>query len=112
MLQAATKTAAALWCGVVMPDHVHLLVSAAQGKSPLDTAACFKRLTTIAVRAQGFSGDLWQRRIHDRGIRADFDNDVDAAACYVLDNPVRRGFVESWEQWPFSHLHQGIATLG
>lgn len=110
MLPAAEKTDSELWCGVVMPDHVHLVVSAQPGKSPLDMAACFKRLTTMSVRDQGYAGVVWQRRIHDRGLRIDFNNDLEAVVRYVLDNPVRRDLVRSWEDWPFSHLHPEVGT--
>ena len=110
MALAAKKTEAVLWCGIVLPEHVHLLVSAQRGKSPLDMAACFKRLTTIAFRRLGFIEPLWQRRIHDRGLRADFNNDIELAVRYLLDNPVRRSLVLSWEDWPFCHIHQDIAA--
>ena len=102
---AAEKTGATLWCGVVMPDHAHLLVTAGGGKNPLDVGSCFKRLVTVEARQLGHSGAFWQRRVHDRGIRTDFNNDSDAVIRYVLGNPVRRGLVSSWEKWPFSHLH-------
>ena len=102
---AAAKTGATLWCGVVMPDHAHLLVTALDGKSPLDVGSYFKRLVTIEARKLGHSGALWQRRVHDRGIRADFNHDPAAVIRYVLDHPVRQGLVSSPERWPFSHLH-------
>jgi REP element-mobilizing transposase RayT len=91
-----------------MPDHAHLLVPAVDGKSPLDVGSCFKRLVTLEARKLGCSDALWQRRVHDRGIRTDFNHDPAAAIRYVLDNPVRQGFVSSWERWPLSHLHPEI----
>jgi REP element-mobilizing transposase RayT len=91
-----------------MPDHAHLLVTAQDGKSPLDIGSCFKRLVTIEARKRGHSGALWQRRVHDRGIRTDFNHDPAAVIRYVLGNPVRQGLVSSWERWPFSHLHPEI----
>jgi REP element-mobilizing transposase RayT len=112
MLAATQQTGAVLWCGMVMPDHVHLLLSAGVGKSPLDTMACFKRMTTLAVRGLGFSGPLWQRRIHDRGIRVDFANDIERAAGYVLGNPVRCGLVASWQDWPLRYVNRGIDCGG
>jgi len=88
-----------------MPDHVHLLVNALVGKSPLEVASCFKRLVTIEARKRGYSELLWQRRVHDRGLRTNFNNNLDTAVRYVLDNPVQQGLVPSWEKWPFSYLH-------
>lgn len=109
ILVAAEKTGATLWCAVVMPEHVHLLLHAPAGRDPLDTAACFKRLATIAVRKAGYKAEsFWQRRIHDRGIRTNFGNDLGAAIRYVLSNPVRRALVSSWEQWPLSYVHPEI----
>jgi REP element-mobilizing transposase RayT len=111
MHHAAHKTSASLWCGVIMPEHVHLVVTAQPGKSPLDMAACFKRLTTIAARKRGHQGNLWQRRIHDRGIRTGWNGNLASALFYVLDNPVRRGLVDAWEDWPLSYLHPDIESL-
>jgi len=105
---AAKKTEASLWCGVVMPDHVHLLLSAGVNKSPLQTAACFKRLVTLAVRGLGYTDSVWRRRVHDRGLRAEFKNDLDVAVRYVLDNPVRHELVKSWHQWPLRYLHEDL----
>jgi len=111
MTGAGEKTGGMLWCGVVMPDHVHLLVSAMPGKSPLDVAACFKRLSTIGVRKLGFAGTLWQRRTHDRGLRSAFDSNLEAAVRYVLENPVRKALVSAWEDWPLSYLHEDLSTF-
>ena len=103
LAQAALKTGAQLWCGVIMPDHAHMLVNADEGKSPLDVGACFKRLTTLRLRSLGFADTLWQRRVHDRGIRREFSNAV-AAVHYVLDNPVRQGLVSRWDEWPYTYV--------
>ena len=91
-----------------MPDHAHLLVHALKGKSPLDVGSCFKRLVTIEARKQGHSDALWQRRVHDRGMRTNINRDLAAVIRYVLGNPVRRRLVSSWQQWPLSHLHSEI----
>ena len=112
MFPAAEKTAATLWCGVVMPDHVHMPVTAQQGKSPLDMAACFKRMATLAVRQVGYNDALWQRRIQDRGLRTNFNNNISTAIRYVLDNPVRNGLALSSNDRPFSFVHQDIVVDG
>lgn len=108
MTQAARVTGASLWCGVVMPDHAHLLLSALPGKTALDVGACFKRLVTLALRALGFPGGIWQRRIHDRGIRGVSEEELLAAVDYVLDNPVRKGLVAHFWDWPYRYLHPDI----
>ena len=70
-----------------------MLVTGAEGKSVLDAGSCAKRLTTIALRKQGVKGDVWQRRIHDRGLRSNFDGDLIRAVHYTLTDagaPVAR----------------------
>jgi REP element-mobilizing transposase RayT len=108
--EAAAVTGAALWCAVIMPDHAHLLVSATPGKTPLDTGSAFKRLTTRALLGLGHDGPVWQRRIHDRGIRTHMGQDTNTAVRYLLDNPVRRGLVTSWEHWPDTVVHEAIVV--
>ena len=105
---AADKTGADLWCAVVMPDHVHLLVTAASGKTPLHTGSCFKRLATVALRKAGFTEPVWQRRIHDRGLRTNFGGDLLAAVRYVLENPVRHDLTSDWEAWPYTFVHPDL----
>lgn len=108
MREAEQKTGATLWCGVVLPDHVHLLVSARPGKSPLDMVSCFKRLTTLEARKRSHSGPLWQRRIHDRGVRISCEQDLRECVEYLTENPVRLGLVSTWDQWSLLHLRHGV----
>ena len=102
------KIGAIIWCGIVMPDHVHMLVSAAPGKSPLDCGACYKRLVTIAMRKHGYAQAVWQRRIYDRGIRTEWNNDITKVVHYVMDNPVRKELVSDWTKWPYTYLNEEI----
>ncbi len=64
--------------GVVMPDHVHFIVSPKEDRavSVGDLAAGFKRLLRE------------DENLHNKWL-------------YVQENPVRKGFVEKWEDWPF-----------
>jgi REP element-mobilizing transposase RayT len=87
---AAVITITQLWCAVVMPDHIHMVVTAPVGKNPLDCASSAKRLITIELRAAKYMDTVWQRRIHDRGLRTMW-RPGDNAILYVLENPVRAG---------------------
>jgi REP element-mobilizing transposase RayT len=91
-----------------MPDHIHVLVSAHRDKTPLDMAYCYKRLVTLFARKEGYRGWIWQRRIYDRGIRSEFSNNIELAARYILENPVRAQLANDWHEWPYSYLHSDI----
>ena len=107
--QAESETEAVVYCAVVMPDHIHAVVAAQTDKSPLDTAYCAKRLTTVGLRRLGLSGAVWERRVHDRGLRCTLGaGSVVAAVQSVLDNPVRHGLASSWKAWPHHFIAEGV----
>jgi REP element-mobilizing transposase RayT len=52
--------------------------------------------------AIGFQGRLWQRRFFDRILRR--EESIERVAEYIIHNPVRKGFVETWVEYPWSGL--------
>jgi len=42
----------------------------------------------------------WQKDFYDHVLRK--NEDMVAQIKYILDNPVRRGLVSSWDEYPFS----------
>jgi REP element-mobilizing transposase RayT len=81
---------------VVMPDHVHALVSPKRNRDARVTqyAAGLKR----TVRRNAASWE-WQQGVFDRLLRRD-----EAALgkwIYGRENPVRAGLVAQWEDWPY-----------
>lgn len=83
---------------VVMPDHVHWLVTLRAGT--LD--ALMRRVksrSAIAVNAAlGFGGQLWQKGYHDHAVRS--EDDLRAMARYVVANPLRAGLTTSLADYP------------
>jgi putative transposase len=78
---------------LLMPDHLHLLIGI-DGSTPLsDLIRDFKRITArrTAVR--------WQRNYFDHRVRK--DESLAEKADYILNNPVRAGFVTCAQEWPF-----------
>jgi REP element-mobilizing transposase RayT len=82
-----------LYCAVVMPDHVHLLLE------PFDNV----ELSTILRRIKGASahlvnallgrhGHLWRHESFDHIVRS---GKLGEKTDYICDNPVRRGLVRS-----------------
>src|SRR5437867_114678 len=53
---------APLYAYCFMPDHLHLLLSPAEGGSVFDFVGSFKSLSTRLAWQYDLSGKLWQRR--------------------------------------------------
>ena len=94
---------------VVMPEHVHLLLS----KPELGTPSTIMQVLKQTVSRQIKSGDepsLWQRRFYDFNVftRRKLSEKLD----YMHANPVTRGFVEQPEDWQWSSSrHYTSGTL-
>jgi REP element-mobilizing transposase RayT len=54
----------------------------------------------------GRTGPFWQHESYDHVIRD--GDELERTIWYVLDNPVKAGFVQSWEQWPWSYVKKGL----
>ncbi|MBU1419857.1 MAG: transposase [Proteobacteria bacterium] len=83
---------------VVMPNHFHWLIELGQ----TDLGAVMKAVKGQSARLinehAGTSGTLWQTGYHDHGLRR--DEDLVAAARYLVANPLRAGLVESLWMYP------------
>lgn len=83
---------------VIMPDHVHLIVSSVENRelSVGDFSTGFKRVFRKILRFQPWG---WQRGCFDRLLRS--DDNLHNKWIYVQDNPVRHGLVRKAEDWPY-----------
>ena len=99
----------------LMPDHLHFIARLPvleaevarlqpEGTAPpsvLDQVRDFKRYTTTQIWwKQGGRGPLWQPSSYDRIVRP--GDSIEAAVHYVLENPLRKGLVACWEEYPFA----------
>jgi putative transposase len=87
---------------VVMPDHVHLIITPAES---LERAMQFVKggFSFKASRQFGIASAVWARGFTDHRIRD--DNDFVVHRNYIHMNPVRRGLAEHPEQYRFSSAH-------
>jgi len=77
---------------VVMPDHVHWLVELRETQSLSRSVQLFKgRVARELNRHLQRRGAVWQVAFYDRALR--HDDDLRAAARYIVANPVRSGLV-------------------
>jgi putative transposase len=73
---------------VVMPNHVHLLLSLAESVDLGKTIASWKRFTSNEInKGEHLSGPLWQKDYFDRLIR-DWDHFMNVAR-YIRRNPLK-----------------------
>lgn len=84
---------------VVMPDHFHWLLSLGSIDMPR-LMASLKGYTSRCIKARIDLGGspLWQDGYHDHALRR--EEDVQAAARYIVANPLRKGLVERLGDYP------------
>ncbi|QJP11441.1 REP-associated tyrosine transposase [Pseudomonas multiresinivorans] len=96
-LHQLTSTSILAW--VLMPDHLHCLVQL-KGHSLSDFMQSLKSLTAISLnKALKRTSKVWQSGYHDYALR--HDEDLKAAARYLVANPLRAGLVKSLREYSF-----------
>ena len=84
---------------VVMPDHLHWLVSLQKGT----LANLMKRMKSRSAihlnRVRHSKAPVWQRGYHDYALRK--EEDVKSVARYIVANPLRAGLVENISDYPY-----------
>jgi REP element-mobilizing transposase RayT len=93
-----------LFCYCIMPDHLHVLLSLTEDyqKKLQDWVSAFKRYTA-KITSQSFGiKPLWQRNFYDHIVRK--EESLLKIAEYIVNNPVRKGMVSNWEEYPYSKI--------
>ncbi len=87
-------------CVIVMPDHVHLIVTPYEHASLSMVMQRIKSASAYRVnRLLARKRLLWQRESFDRIVRS--EENLDQKREYILNNPVRAGLVERWQDYPW-----------
>lgn len=117
---------------VVLPNHMHMVWTLPDGDCDYSTRiGAIKARFTMGLRRAGFSPPstslptvksgryaglkpglrqgkreqpIWQRRFWEHHIRN--ASEFNAYVSYCHHNPVKHGFVERPEDWPFSTIHR------
>ena len=104
---------------VLLPDHMHCIWRMPAGES--DYSKCWsmiKRLTSQQVVNDGLHDKqmatismqnrreltIWQARFWEHWIRN--VDELHLTIQYIHQNPVKHGFVDQVEDWPFSTYHR------
>ncbi|MDO8754435.1 MAG: hypothetical protein Q7J80_11115 [Anaerolineales bacterium] len=101
----------------IMSNHTHLVIDTAEHNvkpthvgvtAPYPLADTLKRLKGRTARysnlALGRNGSFWHHESYDHVIRN--QEEYDRIVWYTLNNPVKAGLVEKWEDWKFTFLSQ------
>jgi putative transposase len=90
---------------VIMPDHIHLLITSI---TSLEKAIQFIKGGFSYRAKQELSSNLeiWQKGFQDQRIRDAADYDVHVN--YIRQNPVRKQLCESPHDYPYSSAHAGF----
>jgi REP element-mobilizing transposase RayT len=90
----------ALFCAIVMPDHVHMILTPYEAWTLPRVMQCVKGVSSHVVnKVFGRRGALWQDESFDRVIRA--DEDLRRKGEYVCANAHRAGIVGEGEDYPW-----------
>jgi putative transposase len=87
-----------IYAYVVMPDHVHLLLSEPERQTLADALKSLKQ--GVSRRLIGNAEHFWQKRYYDFNIR-DYPQ-LTEKLRYIHRNPIRAGLCERPEDWEWS----------
>jgi len=90
----------------VMPNHVHLVIYLGNLTDPKPLGLILKNIKGRSSREinllLGRSGTFWQKASYDRLVRD--EKELSSIGDYILENPVKAGLVDSYENWPYSYV--------
>jgi putative transposase len=95
---------------VLMPEHVHLLVSEPSIASLAIAIQVLKQQTSRKLKSVG-EAQFWQRRYYDFNVGT--EKKTTEKLRYIHRNPVNRGLVAKPEDWEWSSFrHYATGLLG
>lgn len=87
------------WVYIFMPDHFHAVIEGKTFKSNLCKAmVLFKQKTGYWLSKNNVNRE-WQKDFYDHIHRR--EEDLVKHIRYILENPVRKGLVKNWRDYPF-----------
>jgi REP element-mobilizing transposase RayT len=99
-----------LHAAVVMPDHVHLLLTPLRDEKgwPYSLPTILKQLKGTSARSvnklQGSNGPVWQEESFDHVLRS--QESFEEKLEYLSQNPVRRGLVKKPDDYKWLWVEQ------
>ncbi|MCX5815899.1 MAG: transposase [Proteobacteria bacterium] len=82
-----------------MPDHQHIIITGKNHDADVLKAVVSYKHRTGYFMSKNKLNIQWQKDYYDHIIRN--DENLAVQIKYILDNPVRKGLVQSWKEYPF-----------
>lgn len=99
LLQSLNRLKCDAYVYLFMPDHCHFLI---QGNSDdsnlLSFMKDFKQQSGYWFY-KNISDVSWQKDFYDHILRK--NEDINKQVSYILENPIRKGLVSNWKEYPF-----------
>ena len=102
-----------LHVAVVMPDHVHMILTPLIDEQRREVYSLAEIMRTIKSasahlinRRLNRQGPVWQEESFDHVLRS--SEGLDAKVEYVLQNPVRKGLAADWREYPWAWQRQEL----
>jgi len=93
---------------VLMPDHLHLVVTPRESGNVSQIMHSLKLHTSREIGVLlGSKGGIWQARFYERALRT--PRDVEEAIVYVHDNPIKAGLADRPEDYDWSSYRAYIS---
>lgn len=97
-----------LMCFTVVSNHIHVVFELKKEYALYGIMQSIKTFTARkANELLDRSGQFWQHESYDRVVR-DAD-ELSRIISYVLNNPVKAGLCDSWEEWKYSYVNPKYA---
>jgi len=94
----------------IMPNHVHLLVTNLSDSIPFHRVLGSMKANSAKkcnVELGRIGETFWASESYDHLVRT--NKSFNRIIGYILNNPVKAGLAEAWEDWPHTYLKSGNA---
>src|SRR5262245_59475871 len=111
LLEADQSASQQIFAWIVLPNQYHFLVHTPEVKTLLGTLG---RLHGRTSHRWNGEEDSQGRQVWHRAAETAMRSECHfwATLNYVLHNAVRHGYVERWQDWPYSNAAQYLADVG
>lgn len=110
LFEAAQTACQQIFAWIVLPNHYHLLVHAPEVKNLLsDLGTLHGRTSHRWNGEESCRGRQVWHRAAETVMKS--DRHFWATLNYVLHNAVRHGYVDRWQDWPYSNAAQYLAEV-
>ena len=106
-----------LYVAVVMPDHVHIVLTPLIDEESQEVRSFVKIMQEIKSASAHLvnrrlrrQGHVWQEESFDHILRS--SENIDAKVSYVMENPVRKGLVTDWREYRWTWQRQDKPAAG